>query len=134
MAEGAIAGLAGVLIWTEAPRFEAMAHFYRDALGLAPRSSRSDFINFDWSGVRLSISVHDGVHGGARDPLRIMINLLVDDIEATHARLVHAGVAFSRPPEREDWGGWVASFADPDGNTLQLMQLSPAPGASSQNS
>jgi len=126
MAEGAIGGLAGVLIWTESAHFEAMARFYRDALGLSPRSSRSDFINFDWSGVRLSIGVHDRVHGASGDPLRIMINLAVADIQAAHARLAAAGVTFSRPPEREDWGGWVASFADPDGNTLQLMQLPPA--------
>jgi len=125
MAEGVITGLAGVLIWTEAARFEAMARFYRETLGLAPRSSRSDFINFDWGSMRLSISVHDRVHGAARDPLRIMINLLVEDIRATHTGLIGAGVAFSRPPEQEDWGGWVASFADPDGNTLQLMELPP---------
>ena len=29
----------------------------------------------------------------------------------------------TRAPEREEWGGWVATFADPDGNVLQLMQL-----------
>lgn len=129
MAEGAITGLAGVLIWTEATRFDAMARFYRETLGLAPRSRRDDFINFDWHGVRLSIGVHGRVGGGASDPLRIMINLEADDIRAVHRRLVAAGVAFSRPPEQEDWGGWVASFADPDGNTLQLMQLPRAPGA-----
>ena len=33
------------------------------------------------------------------------------------------GVVFTRAPEREEWGGWVATFADPDGNVLQLMQL-----------
>jgi predicted enzyme related to lactoylglutathione lyase len=126
MAEGAITGLAGVLIWTEATRFDAMARFYRETLGLAPRSRRDDFINFDWHGVRLSIGLHDRVRGAAREPLRIMINLLVEDIGATHARLMAAGVAFSRPPEQEPWGGWVASFADPDGNILQLMQLPPA--------
>ena len=123
MAERGIAGLAGVLIWTDAARFAAMAGFYRETLGLTPRSSRGEFINFDWHGVRLSIGVHDGVHGAARDPLRIMINLLVADIRATHARLAGAGVTFSRAPEQEAWGGWVASFADPDGNTLQLMEL-----------
>src|SRR5262245_66357541 len=123
MAGDAIVGLGGVLIWTEAARFEAMARFYRDTLELAPRSSRSDFINFDWHGVRLSIGLHDRVHGSAREPLRIMINLLVADIRATHARLAAAGVTFSRPPEQEPWGGWVASFADPDGNILQLLQL-----------
>jgi predicted enzyme related to lactoylglutathione lyase len=52
-----------------------------------------------------------------------MINLTVADIAAAHDRLSRAGVAFTRAPAREDWGGWVATFADPDGNTLQLMQL-----------
>jgi predicted enzyme related to lactoylglutathione lyase len=120
---GAIVGLAGVLIWTEADRFEAMARFYRDTLGMTPRSSRADFVNFDWNGVRLSVSIHDRVRGGSRDPLRVMVNLRVDDIHAVHARLAGAGVQFTRPPEREDWGGWVATCADPDGNTVQLMQL-----------
>jgi predicted enzyme related to lactoylglutathione lyase len=127
MASGAITGLAGVLIWTEAGRLGAMARFYCDTLGLTPRSMREDFVNFDWNGVRLSIGVHDRLQGAARDPLRIMINLAVVDIRAVYARLRAAGVPFSRVPEQEDWGGWVASFADPDGNTLQLMQLPPGP-------
>ena len=123
MTAGSIDGLAGVLIWTEADRFPAMARFYRDTLGLTPRSSKSDFINFDWSGVRLSVGVHAGVRGVSREPLRIMLNLTVADIHAVSARLTRAGVAFSREPAREAWGGWVATFADPDGNVLQLMQL-----------
>jgi predicted enzyme related to lactoylglutathione lyase len=52
-----------------------------------------------------------------------MVNLTVTDIRAVHERLVRAGVVFTRAPEREAWGGWVATFADPDGNVLQLMQL-----------
>ena len=75
MGAGKIEGLAGVLIWTERERFPAMAHFYRDLLGIAPRTSKSDFLNFDWGGVRLSVSVHDRVRGESRDPLRIMVNL-----------------------------------------------------------
>jgi len=127
MAPGPIEGLAGVLIWTEADRFPAMARFYRDTLGLAPRSAKSDFINFDWSGVRLSVGVHDRVRGVSREPLRVMVNLTVADIHTAHERLTGAGVIFTRAPAREEWGGWVATFADPDGNILQLMQL-PAQG------
>ena len=123
MTPGSVEGLAGVLIWTEPRRFAEMARFYRDTLGMTPRSARDDFINFDWNGVRLSVSVHDRVHGASRDSLRVMINLVVDDIRAAHDRLTRAGVVFTRTPEREDWGGWVATFNDPDGNTLQIMQL-----------
>ena len=123
MTMGSIDGLAGVLIWTAADRFPAMARFYRETLGLAPRSAKDDFINFDWHGIRLSVGVHDRVGGTSRDPLRLMINLSVTDIRAVHDRLVRAGIVFTRAPEREEWGGWVATFADPDGNVLQLMQL-----------
>ena len=126
MGRGDIQGMAGVLIWTERDRFDAMARFYRDQLSLTPRTSKADFINFDWSGVRLSVSVHDRVTGTNKDPFRIMINLAVDDVRAVHARLTSAGVVFVRPPETEDWGGQVASFLDPDGNLVQLLQLPPA--------
>lgn len=120
---GQIRGIAGVLIWTEGTRFEEMARFYRDRLGLTPRTAKPDFINFDWGGLRLSVSIHDRVRGASRDPLRIMVNLLVDDIDAAHARLTAAGVVFTRPPEAEDWGGRVATFVDPDGNVLQLFEM-----------
>jgi len=123
MEAGAIAGFAGVLIWTEAERFGAMARFYRDQLGLTPRTSKPDFISFDWDGVRLSVSVHDRVQGASRDPFRIMVNLAVRDIHAAHARLGAAGVVFTRPPEAEEWGGKVATFLDPDGNLIQLLEL-----------
>jgi catechol 2,3-dioxygenase-like lactoylglutathione lyase family enzyme len=123
MTVGQIQGIAGVLIWTEKERFPEMARFYRDQLGLTPRTSKPDFINFDWAGLRLSVSVHDRVRGRSHDPLRIMVNLLVDDIRTVHARLLEAGVVFTRPPEPEEWGGRVATLLDPDGNMLQLFEL-----------
>jgi predicted enzyme related to lactoylglutathione lyase len=120
---GRILGMAGVLLWTSPDRFEAMARFYREILGLEARTRKADFVNFDWHGVRLSVGVHDGVRGASRDPRRVMVNLAVDDIQAAFRRLGAAGVVFTRPPEREAWGGMVATFTDPDGNILQLMQL-----------
>ena len=52
-----------------------------------------------------------------------MVNLGVDDIHKEYERLLSKGVQFVRPPEQEHWGGWVSSLSDPDGNTIQLMQL-----------
>ncbi len=113
----------GVLVWTEAARFRALRDFYVETLGLAPRADRANHVDFEWGGLRLTVAVHQDVAGAAPDPLRVMINFAVEDIEAEYARLVEAGVAFSRAPGREPWGGLVATFADPDGNTLQLLQL-----------
>ena len=123
MNEHGLNGLAGVLVWTAADRFDAMAAFYVDVLGLSPRTRRAGFVNFELGTQRLTVAVHDGVVGEARDPLRIMVNLSVDDIERAHRQLVGRGVRFVRAPEVEKWGGRVATFADPDGNVVQLMQF-----------
>lgn len=120
MAGDAITGVNGLLIWTD--NFEAMLHFYRDVLGLAPRSEKPNFVNFEWDGFRLTISVHENVHGPNPDPERFMVNFGVEDIDAVYARLAAAGVTFTRAPSGEPWGGRVATFHDPDGNTLQLLQ------------
>ncbi len=118
---GGIEGLAGVILWTGA--FEPMMHFYRDVLGLAPRSERPGFVNFEWGELRLTVAEHGEVSGRSSEPVRTMVNLRVADIVAAHRRLSAAGVPFSRAPEREQWGGWVATFTDPDGNALQLLEL-----------
>lgn len=118
-----VTGFAGVLIWTSAARFPAMLRFYRDVLGLTPRHVKPGMVNFAWGDVRLSVAIHGEIDGPNRDPLRTMVNLAVDDIAAEHARLAALGVPFLRPPEREDWGGSVATLTDPDGNLLQLFQM-----------
>lgn len=118
-----VTGLAGVIVWTSAARFPAMAAFYRESLGLEPRSERPGFVNFAWGEVRLTVSIHDRVEGPAADPLRVMVNLATDDIDGMHDRLVAAGAPVVRPPEPEPWGGRVATYADPDGNLIQLLAL-----------
>lgn len=116
-----ITGLAGILVWTD--NFEPMLAFYRDTLGLTPRHVKPGFVNFEWGDVRLTVTVHSEVAGPARDPYRVVTNFAVDDIHGMHARLAAAGVPFQRVPEKESWGGWIATFTDPDGNLLQLFQL-----------
>ena len=116
-----ILGLAGVLIWTSPQRFSTMRLFYVDMLGLEPRTDRIHFVNFQLGAERLTIGVHPSVSGISQDPLRIMINLAVEDIDRVHERLVSEGVPCMRPPSVEPWGGRVASYSDPDGNTIQLL-------------
>jgi catechol 2,3-dioxygenase-like lactoylglutathione lyase family enzyme len=50
------------------------------------------------------------------------ISFEVDDMAAAHARLLAAGVRFSGEPERQFWGGVLATFDDPSGNQFQLVQ------------
>lgn len=120
--------LTSVLLFTTAERFAAMRAFYAETLGLeAGGNTRGgNRVAFSWGAppnlLRLIISVHDGVDGPTHDPHRTMLNFQVDDILATSARLGAAGVEFTRPPSEEPWGGGIATFHDPDGNIVQLLQ------------
>lgn len=115
--------LSGVLISTGVERFPAMRSFYSEILGLPVRSDRDGFVNFDLGGGRLTIATHSEVSGPNADPARVMVNLGVDGIDSLHQRLTNAGVRFVRPPEREKWGGTVATLVDPDGNFVQLLEF-----------
>ena len=115
-----IQGVAGVTFWTE--DIERLAGFYRDVLELPVHSVRPEFVAFDLGSVRLNVGLHSGVAGNTKDPLRVMVNLGVTDIHRVHETLAARGVDFIRRPEKEHWGGWVATFSDPDGNVLQLLQ------------
>lgn len=113
--------LTGVLISTSVERFAAMRTFYVSTLGLQPRSDREGFVNFDFGHSRLTVAVHSAVRGTAPDPARIMVNLATEDIAATIGRCDPAQVV--RWPEREKWGGMVATVSDPDGNYVQFLQM-----------
>jgi len=116
-----ITGVVGITLWTD--NLERLFHFYQGTLRLPLHSNHGDFIAFELGDVRFNIGLHHQVSGESKDPFRIMAHLGVDDIHAEHRRLLTAGTEFVRPPEQEHWGGWVATFQDPDGNLLQMLQF-----------
>lgn len=118
-----IAAVVGLTLWSD--NLEGMFAFYNDVLRLPLHSRHDDFIAFQLGELRFNLGRHSRVRGASADPFRLMPHLGVDDIHAEFRRLQAAGVEFIRPPEQEHWGGWVATFRDPDGNILQLLQLHP---------
>ncbi len=58
------------------------------------------------------------------------LGFLVDDIATLHDRVSLGGGTFRNPPTRitqgANEGGWACYFHDPDGNTLEFIQPSPA--------
>ena len=113
-----ITGVVGMTFWTS--DLDPMFRFYNDVLQLPLHSKHKDFIAFELGDLRFNIGLHDSVDGQSKDSFRFMPNLGVDDIHAEARRLREAQVDFIRQPEQERWGGWVATFKDPDGNILQL--------------
>ena len=122
-----IRNLSGVIIWTD--NLEQLASFYQEVLGLEPHSVRENFIAFRWKidgrEIRFNIGKHSSVRGKNADRFRFMTNFDVDNIKQIASSLKSKGVEFLREPEREHWGGWVATFEDTDGNILQLIEQPP---------
>ena len=116
--------IGAVLFHSEDP--QRLVRFYRDVLGLEASFGGEDGAEFRVGGVRIGLWQHSEVHGPARDPDRVIVNFLVDDVIVEYERLREKGVEFINAPGREDWGGktvTLATFRDPDGNLLQLLKF-----------
>ncbi len=113
-----VKGFQGVIIWTE--DLKSLLPFYRDTLGLGTQMEADEFAVLE--GGQLALGRHSEVKGKSRDPNRMMVNLNVDDCQAEYQRLSGSGVQFIRKPSQDPGGFTIATFLDPDGNTLQLFQ------------
>lgn len=75
----------------------------------------------------LIIEQRDDVSETNPEPGRSILNFHVDDFARYEAQLHEAGVDWIAPAEDRP-SGRFATFRDPDGNYLQLIQLSQPPG------
>ena len=55
----------------------------------------------------------------------VPVTLRVRDIQATYREWSARGVRFGQAPKKEEWGGTLAFFDDPEGNRLCLMEYQP---------
>ena len=106
---------------------EKLVSFYRDVVGLAPNPQIGEAA-FDAGGTAFLIDGHSETKGTAQEPQRVLINFFVDDLASEQARLEGQGVKFIRTAGREEWGGVISTFLDPDGNYCQLIEFKPEQG------
>ena len=76
----------------------------------------------DLGGLLLVIDQRDDVDAKNTQPGRMILNFHVDDFDAAEAQLRAAGVQWLVPAEDRPVGRF-ATFVDPDGNYLQLIQF-----------
>jgi predicted enzyme related to lactoylglutathione lyase len=108
-------------IWSE--DLNNLLPFYRDTLGLKVGLNAPGFVVLgDANAPAVALGTHSEVHGMAKDPARHIVGFETDDIHGDCARLKAAGVEFVEDPNKMD-GGWIATFKDPEGNYLQLLQF-----------
>lgn len=102
--------------------FARAVAFYRDTLGLSLKFADEAFkyAAFDAGTISFAVvgseAVRDSDHHTG-------IGFCVADVDAAHIALAAKGVRFTMPPSKQPWGGYMAMFADPDGNVFYLDRL-----------
>ena len=103
---------------------QRLIEFYRDVVGLAPNPEIGEGA-FDAGGTAFMVDGHSETKGSTREPQRVLVSFFVDDLSAEEERLKGQGVKFIRSAGREEWGGVISTFVDPDGNYGQLIEFTP---------
>jgi catechol 2,3-dioxygenase-like lactoylglutathione lyase family enzyme len=117
-----VLGLDHVYYWVT--DMDRAVVFYRDVLALPlARRDGASWAVFDVGGR--SLALHGAVDGHAVVPGGATAVLEVEDLDVAEAILAERGVRFAH---QGDVAGFArfASFHDPDGNTLQLIEYPPA--------
>jgi predicted enzyme related to lactoylglutathione lyase len=104
---------------------DALKAFYRDVVGLPNVPEMGDGA-FSAGSATIFVDGHSDTKGAAKEPQRVLVNFFVDDLGAEQTRLQGKGVKFIREKGQEEWGGFISTFLDPDGNYLQLIEYKPA--------
>ena len=112
--------LYGVRIWVT--DLEAAKRFYGETLGLKKAwEFEGAAIGFDLGGPQFILEPDDGSGEESHVGRFVGASISVDDIDAVYRDLAAKGVEFLGPPEKMYWGGTLAHFKDPSGNTLTLL-------------
>ncbi len=117
-----------VRVWIAAvpvSNLEAAVEFYADVLGFP---LQLDERARNWVEVgpgeplgKIALYV-PAVHDERQPGGQTNIVLETDSIYDFHKRLVDEGVRFRLKPQRQEWGGLMAVFSDPDGNEFQVVE------------
>jgi predicted enzyme related to lactoylglutathione lyase len=91
---------------------------YAALLGVAPNADSEYYVGFEAEGQQIGL-VPGGGPQGMTSPIAYWH---VADIEAKLAEVTAAGAAVKEPAHDVGGGRLVATFTDPDGNVLGLLQ------------
>ena len=101
--------------------------FYSNKLGLPLKAdgSQHGYCVFKAGSTELVV---EAVADDAPEEDRVLVgrftglSFTVHDAREKHRQLVALGVPFTASPENQFWGGILATFQDPSGNELQIVQ------------
>ena len=91
---------------------------YTALLGVEPQHDASYYVGYEAAGQHIGL-VPGGAQQGMASPVAYWH---VPDIEAKLAEVAAAGATVKEPPRDVGGGRLVATFTDPDGNVLGVLQ------------
>src|SRR5437867_2919583 len=101
---------------------EEMIAFYRDVVGLATNPDIAPGA-FAVGSTTFLIEGHSEIKGSTKEPQRVLMNFVVQELASEQERLEAQGVTFTRKAADEPGVGLFSTFIDPDGNYCQLIQF-----------
>ncbi|WP_109505783.1 VOC family protein [Nocardioides speluncae] len=104
---------------------ERLHEWYRSAFPPQTDDVNEEYRVLGYGGVYLFIDTRDDVGPKTAEPGRVLLNFEVDDAHAAVERVERCGCEWLAPLEDRD-GSLFATAIDPDGNYVQLIQLSEA--------
>jgi predicted enzyme related to lactoylglutathione lyase len=113
--------LRSILVFSEDPK--KLSGFYKKVFQKDPDWEMEGYYGFNVGNTFLTFGPHDKVKGKNLNPDRMMYNFETRDVKGEFERIKGFGTQVVAEPYQmeENTGGWIATFADPDGNYFQLM-------------
>ena len=102
---------------------ERLAQWYVDALRPDGDTKVDSYRVLTFGGFHVLIDTRDDITERSPEPGRVIFNFDVEDARAIAAGLDAIGTTWVAPLEDRD-GSLFATAADPDGNYVQIIQLS----------
>jgi len=97
-------------------------NFYEEILCLEKKYEYSSYVGFECGGVEIGlISKPEGEQKA--NQTSPSVEFLVDNMDKVYKDLKSKGVKFIKELHDEPWGGRQATFTDPDGHILEIVQI-----------
>ncbi|MFI6388198.1 VOC family protein [Nonomuraea sp. NPDC050547] len=101
-----------------------LSDWYAAALEPAEKADLGDYLFLRFGTFGVLFDRRADVSAKNPEPARMILNFQVDDAREVTARMEGLGVTWLAPLEERD-GSLFATAIDPDGNYVQVIQLSP---------
>ena len=112
--------LNSFMLGTKQPK--ELAAFYEKVFGKPAGMIDPEHSYWGWQlgNVYFTVGEHSEMVGKTKEPGRMMCNFETQQVKEEFERIKALGAVVIKEPY-EMGGGWIATFADPDGNYFQLM-------------